>query len=311
MLADVNRRLQEIDARQAEREGLTAQFQTEQLHLENARSRLRNLQAQAQSASEAVRELEGLSLTGILSSLRGNKVERRRAANDRLAELQNRLEQARDALTAQEAKVQDLTARRSELDGLDGERERLLAEKERLITSGGAGGVAGLAAIDEELSGIAQDKQHVSAALGAGEQALECLRGAQGSLGSARSWGTYDLLGGGLLATMAKHDKLSDARRQAEQAGRMLQRFHDVLGAGSVQLPTVEIGSFEKFADYFFDGLIADWAVQSKIRNAQQQMSGAARRVERAVTALQAKLMGLDERAAELTRRRRSLIEQA
>ncbi|HHV26901.1 MAG TPA: hypothetical protein GXX63_06870 [Tissierellia bacterium] len=29
----------------------------------------------------------------------------------------------------------------------------------------------------------------------------------------------------------------------------------------------INIGSFETFADYFFDGLIADWMVQSKIND--------------------------------------------
>ncbi len=311
MLADINRRLQEIAARQAEREGLKGEFQTEWLRLEHARSRVRNLQAQAQDAGKEVHALEGLSLTGILSALRGNKVERRRAAADRLAGLEKQAEEARDALAAQEQKVQELTARRGDLDALDGERERLLTEKERLIASGAEGDVAGLAALDEELADIAQDKQHVSAALGAGERALECLRGAQGSLGSARSWGAFDMMGGGLLSTMVKHDKLGDARRQAEHAGRMLQVFHDALGADRVRVPKVEIGSFAKFADYFFDGLISDWAVQSRIRNAQQQMDEAVRRVEHAVIALQEKLMGLDERVGELARRRRSLIEQA
>jgi len=37
----------------------------------------------------------------------------------------------------------------------------------------------------------------------------------------------------------------------------------------------LEIGDFLTFADYFFDGLIADWLVQSKIQDAKAQVENA------------------------------------
>ena len=40
------------------------------------------------------------------------------------------------------------------------------------------------------------------------------------------------------------------------------------------------MGDFLRFADFFFDGFIADWMVQSKIRKGQQQVRQAIRRVE-------------------------------
>ena len=37
---------------------------------------------------------------------------------------------------------------------------------------------------------------------------------------------------------------------------------------------------FLRFADYFFDGIVADWLVQDRINNARQQVDEAIRRVE-------------------------------
>lgn len=37
---------------------------------------------------------------------------------------------------------------------------------------------------------------------------------------------------------------------------------------------------FLRFADYFFDGVVADWLVQDRINNARQQVDEAIRRVE-------------------------------
>ena len=37
----------------------------------------------------------------------------------------------------------------------------------------------------------------------------------------------------------------------------------------------IETGDFLTFADYFFDGLVADWLVQSKINDARRQVENA------------------------------------
>lgn len=41
----------------------------------------------------------------------------------------------------------------------------------------------------------------------------------------------------------------------------------------------MDVGSFLTFADYFFDGIIADWMVQSKIGDALNQVREARRQV--------------------------------
>ena len=42
----------------------------------------------------------------------------------------------------------------------------------------------------------------------------------------------------------------------------------------------MEVGSFLSFADFFFDGFVADYLVQSKISEAKEQVSDAIIRVE-------------------------------
>ena len=75
------------------------------------------------------------------------------------------------------------------------------------------------------------------------------------------------MLGGGLLATAAKHSHMDEARDAAYHIQNLLLRFRrelaDVQGLSGTLVE--EVGSFETFADYFFDGLIVDWVVQSKI----------------------------------------------
>ena len=42
----------------------------------------------------------------------------------------------------------------------------------------------------------------------------------------------------------------------------------------------INVGDFLSFADIFFDGFVADWLVQSKIRDARRQVSDAIRQIE-------------------------------
>ena len=116
-------------------------------------------------------------------------------------------------------------------------------------------------------------------AIDAGERALDSLYGARRELASAGNWGLLDIFGGGLLSTFAKHSKMGDAQRYMEQAKCDLAAFSRELADVSGTL-NVNTGDFLTFADYFFDGFIADMMVQSRIRDAQRQVDDAIYRVE-------------------------------
>lgn len=123
-------------------------------------------------------------------------------------------------------------------------------------------------------------KRELKEAIMAGEIALQSLRIAKERLNSARNWGIADMLGGGLITTMIKHSKMDDASYYIENAKKNLQLFQKELK--DVRVPgdlKVEIGGFLSFADFFFDGLVADYLVQSKIYEAREEVEDAIWRV--------------------------------
>lgn len=125
-------------------------------------------------------------------------------------------------------------------------------------------------------------EQEIREAVTAGERALRSLRGAQEKLKSARNWGLFDLFGGGFITGMIKHSQMSDASALMENARADLQVFQRELR--DVHVPTglrMEVGDFLTFADFFFDGVIADYLVQSRIADARAQVDDAVRQVER------------------------------
>ena len=118
-------------------------------------------------------------------------------------------------------------------------------------------------------------------AIEAGERALRSLKEARSSLGSARGWGMLDILGGRGLSGLIKHVKIGDARSSLNRAKVDLDRFgRELSDVREIQGLDIEIGDFLTFADFFFDGFLADIMVQSKIRQAQDKIDVAIDRVE-------------------------------
>lgn len=124
-------------------------------------------------------------------------------------------------------------------------------------------------------------RREMKEAIYAGERALDSLRAAQANLNSAKNWGIVDLFGGGFITDMIKHSKMGNASSCMEAAKRDLQSFERELRDVNVSMDLrMEIGGFLTFADFFFDGLVADYLVQSKIADARAQVNEAIHRVE-------------------------------
>lgn len=123
---------------------------------------------------------------------------------------------------------------------------------------------------------VYDQEKEIREAVYAVDTTLNHLQKAKEYLGSASNWGVFDMLGGGFITTMIKRGKMNDASACLEAAKNSVislkKELNDVHQSIEVDL---DVGSFLTFADYFFDGLIADWLVQSKINDAQRQVNQA------------------------------------
>lgn len=129
--------------------------------------------------------------------------------------------------------------------------------------------------------------KEVREAIQAGERALYSLREAKSNLESARNWGVFDMLGGGFITDMIKHSKMGNASTCMENAKYDLQIFQRELRDVYISLDMkVDVGGFLSFADFFFDGIVADYLVQSRIGEARRQVNEAISQVERVLAEL-------------------------
>lgn len=131
-------------------------------------------------------------------------------------------------------------------------------------------------------------KLELKEVMNAGERALCSLKIVQKELEHAKKWGIIDLFGGGFFVNIVKHSKIKNSSFYMETAKRDLRIFQRELNDVQMFLNlNLNIGDFLTFADFFFDGLITDYLVQSKINEARKQVWTAIKQVEKFLIDLQ------------------------
>lgn len=153
---------------------------------------------------------------------------------------------------------------------------------------------------EERIAQARTNRAKAAALLHVARDARRYLQAGQESLGSARNWGIFDMLGGGMISTLVKHGKLDKAFAHIERAKPLLRHLAADLKEWSLDAEELEgLSGLAVFADFFFDGILADLYVQSKIRQFQEQLVQTIRTLEKTEDALQK----LDAHEADFLRR--------
>jgi hypothetical protein len=131
------------------------------------------------------------------------------------------------------------------------------------------------------------DAREIQEARVVAKEVLTLLSEVDRHLKSARNWGFYDMLGGGLLSSWIKHGKIDKAEALLRRVASKLQRLQKELSDVYVGLgPQVSISGFERFMDIAFDNIISDWMVQSKIHDSLAQVARVRAEVEQVLRTL-------------------------
>lgn len=194
-------------------------------------------------------------------------------------------------LSSVEEDIKRYEAELGQLRECEQQYAQVLKDKLEAIKSFGTQEAEGILRTEEHISYLEGQIKEIQEALRAGQVALETTDSILSSLDSAEGWGTWDLLGGGLLSDMAKHGHLDEAQQRVEYLQVQLRRFKTELTDVTINADMqVNIDGFLCFADYFFDGLFADWAVLDKINQSQTQVQNTKSQIECVVNRLTAML---------------------
>jgi DNA repair exonuclease SbcCD ATPase subunit len=284
MLTELNDRLEAVK----EKERTSGKWQERVLVLEAERRMLEQqvseLERIWQQEHEDVERLIGGSLTGFVLSLLGRKEERLQREEVEAVEAKAKYDAAVAAVQFNAEELRRAKGRLAESADWQRDYQQIIADKERMLRQYLPEKAREIDRLTERKSAAGLELKELEEAIHAGEHLRAPLAEAQTRLDSARNWGTYDMLGGGMLSTHIKHGKIGDATASIHEARGRLGRFQKELRDVNMLLAVdIDISSFLKFADYFFDGFFSDWMVQGKIKRAQEQVSEALLKVDDAL----------------------------
>ncbi|MGK0217371.1 MAG: hypothetical protein ACI9HE_000848 [Planctomycetota bacterium] len=313
---DLNFELQDLLDKRVQRDKLRARIQRSDARGRERMGALKKLKEVLDAENEDVRKLEGISLASIYHTILSSKTEQ--LAKEREDVFQAKL--AYDSCQAELAKLRrEKSEQREALKALEGQADldealsALMQRKETWLREQAGPVAEKLVELDERLAAARAEQCEVREAARAGELAFECLDGMVQCLEKARGYGTWDLMGGGFLATGLKHSQLDEAREYAAEAQGDLFHFESELADLQIDAEfQVEIGEFNRFADYLLDGFIFDSIVHSKIQGCLADTVKTQRQVHYLLETLIKRRTSLEDQLATLEAdRERCVAEDA
>lgn len=314
MLDQINEQLEAAETKLRVREKLMRRLADSQEKLAAAREKCAQLARRHAKEVRDVEKLHGWTLEALFAKIAGNPGERLAKEQKEAAGALLKYEEASQAIEALEQRIAGLE---EELRGAPDPRpthDRLMAEKEQALQTEAPEAAAQLRQTDQRLAAAKGTMREMEEAASAGESALRALDALEDKLRSAGNWGAVDMLGGGMITTAIKHGAISEAKNLAAEAQRRLGEFEfelrDVAQDSSIAA-SVEVGGLLTFADFFFDGLIADWMVQSKISKAKGRAGECQRQVRKLLRVMEREHAKLGADVAALSRDRAAMLRSA
>ena len=199
-----------------------------------------------------------------------------------------KLDAAERELSGIESDIQEIQTQLTEIRTTEAQYKEELEKKRAALKDSGTAAADQIIEIEQGIAALAAQKKEIREAISAGSSARSAADRILSELESADGWNTWDMFGGGGIIThMAKHSHLDKAQDLVNELQSKLRRFKTELA--DIQITAnmqVNIDGFLRFADYFFDGLFADWAVGDKISQSMSSVSSTKSQINRTLSRL-------------------------
>ena len=272
-----------------------------------------SLHAAFHKEQEDVEKLEGRSLANYFFQVIGKLDDKLDQERQEAYAAKVKLDAAERELAGIEQDIQEIQSQLAETRVAEAQYKEALEKKRADLRASGTAAGEQIIAIEQRIAALEAQKREIEEAISAGYSARGTADRILSELNDADGWNTWDLLGGGGIIThMAKHSHLDSAQDLVQELQSKLRRFKTELA--DIQISAnmqVNIDGFLRFADYFFDGLFADWAVGDKISQSKSSVAGTTNQINQMLAKLSNMESSADREIANLKAQLDDLIVKA
>ncbi len=273
---------------------------------------LNKLSAELQKENEDVLKLESSNITSLFYAILGTKEERLEKEKQDLLKARLKYDQCKNNVDYLAEESKRLVDELSKVEICETEYEDLINKKLDAINIEDKETSNELKILIKRKESMKANIIEIDEAINAGDEALNSIESTIKELESAEGWGIADILGGGLITTAIKYDHVDEAGRHAEETQRTLGKFkREMSDIKMITGAEIAIGTFEAFADYFFDGLIFDWVVQSEIGKSLDAVKNTKNQIDKAMSKLYEEKVTEEFMINQLEEQIKNIIENA
>ena len=272
-----------------------------------------SLRVASRKEQEDVEKLEGRSLANYFYQVIGKLDDKLDQERKEAYAAKVKLDAAERELAGIESDIKEIQEQITDVLVAEARYKDALELKRRQLKDSGTQVADQILSMEERIAALQAQKQEIKEAISAGYSARSTADRILSELEDADGWNTWDMFGGGGIIThMAKHSHLDEAQDLVSDLQSKLRRFKTELA--DIQITAnmqVNVDGFLRFADYFFDGLFADWAVGDKINQSMNSVSSTKSQISRTLDKLNSMEQAADRGIASLKQQLDELIVKA
>ena len=312
MYQEINQQLEEAQQQIFRRNKLRAMLKELREQQKVLVDKVENTKVTLEQENQDVDKLDDKSLTNMFYTVLGKQGERVEKERREALAAKLKYDQAVKELDQLRQQIRLLEKEAVEYNNSQTVYDSLFAKKKEHMLNSHSGTAEQILQLTQELNQAKNNYSELEEAIRAGKEVCGHLDCAIESLYHAKDWGTWDLIGGGLVSDMMKHSHIDEAKGEVEVIQSKLSQFRTELADVRITNDIhFETDGFGKFADFFFDGLIADWCMQSHIEESKASCEQVLYQVQGVLDKLQGMRTAEKNHTDELLRKINQMIIMA
>lgn len=248
---------------------LKSKLETMDIEINTTTKSLDELKEVLSKEKKDVDSLESFSLTYLFYKIKGSIDEKLSKEKFEFLEAQARFLEKEDYLNRLISNKKQILKDIDDIGNIDLKHDNLLNSSAEYILKLNNEKSKKISLILNKLKTLSLEINEIQEALFEGDKLIPYIDKAISNLNSAQNWGIYDMMGGDLIATMAKRSKMDDASKSINSVKVMLNRYNSELKDLSDEINiSLNLDSISSVMDYLFDNFFTDYFVQGKINSA-------------------------------------------
>jgi hypothetical protein len=264
---------------------------------------LNKLSEELQKENEDVLKLKSSNITSLFYTILGTKEERLNKEKQELLKARLKYNQCKNNVKFLAVESKKIVDELNQTEVCETEYEDLLNKKLKVIQHEDRVASEELKQLINRKEGMKVNILEIDEAITAGEEALEAVENTIKELESADGWG---------LSDDVKYGHVDEAGRYAEEASRTLGKLkREMSDIKMITGTEIAVGTFDTFSDYFYDGLIFDWVVQSEIGKSLDAVKNTKNQIDKAMSKLYEEKVTEEFMIRQLEDQINNIIEEA